>query len=83
MSEQADLNLDPDAVSSPALVLPHHGRMPIIINRATQAYRALMLELERQRQKIGWSCWQLEDAAGLNDGHFSHLLHGDRPSGRR
>jgi hypothetical protein len=27
--------------------------------------------------------WQLDDAAGLNDGHFGHCLHADRPSGRQ
>jgi hypothetical protein len=66
-----------------ALVPTHHGRVPIIVDRATPAYRALILEIERRRQFLGWTCWQLEDAAGLNDGHYSHLLQVDRPSGRQ
>jgi len=42
-----------------------------------------MLELERRRQQLGWSMWLVDDAAGLNDGHYAKLLHADRPSGRQ
>jgi hypothetical protein len=56
---------------------------PIIIDRATEIYRAVLLECERKRQQLNWSMWQLDDAAGLNDGHFAHCLHADRPSGRQ
>ncbi len=51
--------------------------------RTVPAYRALMLELERRRQQLGWTMSELDDFAGLNDGHFGHLLHADRPSGRQ
>jgi hypothetical protein len=83
LAAENHLAVEPKTVSPTALVLPHHGRTPIIVERATPAYRALMLEIERRRQQVGLTCWQLEDAAGLNDGHFSHLLHADRPSGRQ
>jgi hypothetical protein len=56
---------------------------PIIIDRATPVYRALLLECERRRQELGWSMWQLDDASGLNDGHFAHCLHVDRNTGRQ
>jgi hypothetical protein len=56
---------------------------PIIIDRAPPVYRALLLECERRRQQLGWSMWQVDDASGLNDGHYSHCLHVDRVSGRQ
>jgi hypothetical protein len=55
---------------------------PIIIDRATEIYRALTLECERRRQVLGWPMWKLDDAAGLQDGHYAKLLHADRRSGR-
>jgi hypothetical protein len=62
--------------------MPNYHK-PIIIDRATEIYRAVLLECERRRQELGWSMWQLDDAAGLNDGHFGHCLHCDRPTGRQ
>jgi hypothetical protein len=56
---------------------------PVIIDRAVPVYRALLLECERRRQQLGWSNWQVDDAAGLNDGHWAHCLHVDRVSGRQ
>jgi hypothetical protein len=56
---------------------------PVIIDRAVPVYRALLLEIERRRQHLGWSCWQVDDASGLNDGHYAHCLHADRPTGRQ
>jgi hypothetical protein len=56
---------------------------PIIVDRATPVYRALLLECERRRQQLGWSMWQVDDASGLNDGHYAHCLHVDRVSGRQ
>jgi hypothetical protein len=56
--------------------------VPIMVDRAVPIYRALLLECERRRQQLGWSMWQLDDAAGLNDGHYAHCLHCDRPTGR-
>ncbi|MEH2521570.1 hypothetical protein V1279_007143 [Bradyrhizobium sp. AZCC 1610] len=70
-------------IATPDPLLKHNGRDPIIVDRATPAYRALMLEIERMRQAVGWPCWQLEEVAGLNDGHYQHLLHADRPHGRQ
>ena len=55
---------------------------PIIVNRATPIYRAIMLECERRRQQLGWAMWKVDDASGLQDGHFAKLLHADRPSKR-
>ena len=66
-----------------ARVPSHKGRVPVLIDRATPAYRALLLELERRRQHLRWAMWEVDDAAGLNDGHYAHLLHADRPSGRQ
>src|SRR5258708_7681877 len=73
---------DPDAANPPAFVPPHNGRMPIIVDRATEIYRSITLECERQRQRLGWKMWQVDDAAGLQDGHYAKLLHADRLSGR-
>jgi hypothetical protein len=56
---------------------------PKIVDRATPVYRALILECERRRQQLGWSMWQVDDASGLNDGHYAHCLHVDRVSGRQ
>jgi hypothetical protein len=56
---------------------------PKIVDRATPVYRALLLECERRRQQLGWSMWQVDDASGLNDGHYAHCLHVDRVSGRQ
>jgi hypothetical protein len=70
--------------SPPAARVPsHHGRVPVIINRAVPAYRALMLELDRRRHQLSLKMWEVDDLAGLNDGHYAHLLHADRPSGRQ
>jgi hypothetical protein len=68
---------------TPNPLLTHHGRNPIIIDRATPAYRALMLELDRRRIQLRLKMWEVDDLAGLNDGHYAHLLHADRPSGRQ
>jgi hypothetical protein len=56
---------------------------PIIIDHATEIYRAITLECERRRQQLGRSMWKVDDAAGLQDGFYSKLLHADRPSGRQ
>lgn len=56
---------------------------PTIIDRATPVYRALLLECERRRQQLGWPMWQVDDASGLNDGHYAHCLHADRVCGRQ
>jgi hypothetical protein len=62
--------------------MPNYHK-PIILDRATPAYRALLLECERRRHQLGWAMWQLDEIAGLNDGHFAHCLHADRPTGRQ
>ena len=62
--------------------MPNYHK-PKIIDRATPVYRALLLECERRRQQLGWSMWQVDDASGLNDGHYSHCLHVDCVSGRQ
>jgi hypothetical protein len=56
---------------------------PVIIDRATAVYRALLLECERRRNQLGWSMWKVDDASGLNDGHYAHCLHVDRVTGRQ
>jgi hypothetical protein len=56
---------------------------PVIVDHATEIYRAITLECERRRQQLGWPMWKLDDAAGTQDGFYSKLLHADRPSGRQ
>jgi hypothetical protein len=56
---------------------------PTFVEKATPLYRTIVLEIERRRIELGWSCWQLEDASGLNDGHYQHCLNVDRPTGRQ
>jgi hypothetical protein len=55
---------------------------PIIVDRATEIYRAITLECERRRQQLGWAMWKVDDAAGTQDGFYSKMLHADRRSGR-
>lgn len=43
---------------------------------------SLMRSVEDERQALGLPSWQLEDRAGLQDGHYQKLLHCDKPSGR-
>jgi hypothetical protein len=64
-----------------AALMPN-WHQPVIIDRATEIYRAITIELERRRNHLGWTCWQVDDASGLNDGHYAKLLHADRRSGR-
>jgi hypothetical protein len=56
---------------------------PVIVDHATEIYRAITLECERRRQVLGWPMWRLDDAAGTQDGFYSKMLHADRPSGRQ
>ena len=56
---------------------------PITVEKAFPIYRALTLECERRRQQLGWPMWQVDEAAGLNDGHYAHCLHADRLNGRQ
>lgn len=54
-----------------------------IPERATPVYRALLLEIERQRQAIGISMDALSDEAGFADRYYAKALHPDTPSGRQ
>ncbi|MCU1273072.1 MAG: hypothetical protein JWO48_503 [Bryobacterales bacterium] len=56
---------------------------PIIVDRATPIYRALLLECERKRQQLGWAMWQVDEISGLQEGHYAKCLHVDRLSGRQ
>jgi hypothetical protein len=56
---------------------------PNIVEKAFPIYRAITLECERRRQQLGWPMWQVDEAAGLNDGHYAKCLHADRSSGRQ
>lgn len=56
---------------------------PVIVEKAFPIYRAITLECERRRQQLGWPMWKVDEAAGLNDGHFAKCLHADRSSGRQ
>jgi hypothetical protein len=49
----------------------------------TSVYRAIMLEIERERIAFGWSSWLLDDQAGTQDGYFQKCLHPDAKSGRQ
>lgn len=49
----------------------------------TPIYRALMVEFERQRLARGLSMAQVDDLAGINDGHYGHMLYPDTPCGRQ
>lgn len=53
------------------------------MTEATSIYRAIMFEVERRRLDLGWSMWQVDDAAGINDGHYAKMLYPDTPSGRQ
>jgi hypothetical protein len=51
---------------------------------ATQLYRALIAEFERQRiEELGISRETLSEVAGLGDRHYNKLTIFDRPCGRQ
>jgi hypothetical protein len=56
---------------------------PVIVERATPLFRAILLECERRRQALGWPMWKLDAAAGTQCGHHAKCQHADRPSGRQ
>lgn len=49
----------------------------------TAVYRSLMIEIERRRQQLRLSSWQVDDVAGLQDGYYQKMLHADAASGRQ
>jgi hypothetical protein len=53
------------------------------VERAAPIYRALVTALEHRRLQLGWSAWQLDDAAGTQDGYWMKSLWADTPSGRQ
>lgn len=46
-------------------------------------YRAVVAEIERRRVEVGWTCLELDNAAGLSSGYWAKCVHPDEPSGRR
>jgi hypothetical protein len=46
-------------------------------------YRALMLEVERRRQALGFPMEKFSEWAGLCDRFYPKALHADKPSGRQ
>jgi hypothetical protein len=46
--------------------------VPVIVDHATEIYRAITIE-----------CEKVDDAAGTQDGFYSKLLHADRQNGRQ
>lgn len=50
---------------------------------ATAIYRSIMLEIERRRLALGMPHWQVNDAAGTQDGYFAKMMLPDTPSGRQ
>lgn len=50
---------------------------------ATAIYRALIAEVERRRIEQGWTCLELDAAAGLHSGYWAKCCHPDAPSGRQ
>ncbi len=46
-------------------------------------YRAVVAEIERRRVEVGWTCLELDNAAGLSSGYWAKCVHADEPSGRR
>lgn len=49
----------------------------------TSIYRAVVAEIERRRIEVGWTCLELDTAAGLSSGYWAKCVHPDEPSGRR
>lgn len=49
----------------------------------TNIYRAVMLEIERRRQALGFPMEKFSEYAGLSDRYYPKLLHADEPSGRQ
>ena len=45
-------------------------------------YLALVQALDARRRALGWTCEQLDDAAGTQDRYWAKVLHADAPSGR-
>lgn len=49
----------------------------------TPIYRAIMLEVERQRHAVGFPMEKFSEYAGLCDRFYPKALHADKPSGRQ
>lgn len=50
---------------------------------ATPIYRALMVAIETRRRSLGLAMWQLDEAAGTQDGYYAKALWADTKSGRQ
>ena len=48
----------------------------------SRLYLEIVAALDARRRALGWTCAQLDDAAGAQDGYFAKCLHADTPSGR-
>ncbi|WP_146205970.1 hypothetical protein [Azospirillum sp. TSH58] len=46
------------------------------------AYHAMCREIRRHLKRRGWALWELDDAAGWNDGYAGKALNPATPSGR-
>lgn len=60
---------------------PIPGQCPLMA--VPSIYRAVVAEIERRRIEIGWTCLELDNAAGLSSGYWAKCVHADEPSGRR
>jgi hypothetical protein len=49
----------------------------------SRLYLEIVQALDARRRRLGWTCEQLDDAAGAQDRYWAKALHPDTPSGRQ
>lgn len=52
------------------------------LSAVSHFYSAICREIRRHQKRRGWAAWQLEDAAGLQDGYLPKMLSPASPTGR-
>jgi hypothetical protein len=58
------------------------AKMPQV-GKATAVYLALIAAFSRRKRELDWSFWNLDDAAGLQDGYGAKMFNPNSPNGRQ
>jgi hypothetical protein len=57
--------------------------VPPKTTKSTALYRAVMAEVRRRINALGWPMWKCDERSGLPAGYVAKSLHPDTPSGRQ
>jgi hypothetical protein len=50
---------------------------------AAKVYEKMISAIDRRRRALGWTCLDLDDKAGWQDGYYGKAAHPNSPSGRQ